>query len=128
MHSLDKDKHAAEMVQIEQLSKLLGDAVDTLAKTVHALAVKNGFWESSPNDGEKLMLIVSELGEGLEALRHGNPPSEHIPEFSAIEEEMADVVIRVMDLCEGRGWRLGEALLAKHAYNLTRPFRHNKAF
>lgn len=97
---------------------------------VHQMAKEKGFWDetASTNNGEKLMLIVSELGECLEALRHGNLPSEHIPEFSGAEEELADAVIRIMDLCEVRNWRLSDAIVAKAAYNAGRPFRHGKAF
>lgn len=80
------------------------------------------------NDGEKLMLVVSELGEALEALRKGNGPSAHIPAFTAVEEELADAVIRIADLCGARGWRLGAAVAAKHAYNKTREFKHGRKF
>jgi hypothetical protein len=58
-----------------------------------------------------------------------NPPSGHIPEFTAAEEELADLVIRVMDFAAGRGHRLAEAILAKHAFNAHRPRMHGgKAF
>jgi NTP pyrophosphatase (non-canonical NTP hydrolase) len=75
-----------------------------------------------------LMLAVSELGECCEALRHRNPPSEHIPEFSGAEEEIADCFIRLMDLSHARGWRVAEAMLAKMDYNKNRPYLHGKAF
>src|SRR4051812_19887045 len=38
------------------------------------------------NDSEMLMLTVTELAEAVEGLRHGNPASDHIPEFSFAEE------------------------------------------
>ena len=53
----------------------------------------------------------SELSEALEALRQGNPRSEHIPEFSGVEEEMPDLIIRVLDAAAARSWRVGEALV-----------------
>jgi NTP pyrophosphatase (non-canonical NTP hydrolase) len=94
---------------------------------VHALAVSKEFWpDGGRNDGELLMLVVSELGEAIEALRTGNKPSEHIPEFSSVEEELADAVIRIGDLCAARGWRLGEAIVAKHRFNQSREKRHGK--
>lgn len=42
-------------------------------KSVHANAVDKGFWDdkTSKNVGELLMLVVSELGEALEAHRKG---------------------------------------------------------
>lgn len=76
------------------------------------------------NDGELLMLVVSELSEGLEALRLGNPKSEHIPYFTGIEEELADVVIRIMHMSMARGWDVGEAIVNKIAFNETRSYRH----
>lgn len=75
-------------------------------------------------DARRIALCHSELSEGLEGLRHGNPPSDHIPEFSAIEEEYADVVIRIMDHSQERGWRIAEAIIAKMQFNANRPHRH----
>jgi NTP pyrophosphatase (non-canonical NTP hydrolase) len=76
------------------------------------------------NEGEMLALIHSEVSEVLEALRHGNPPDDKIPEFSGAEAELADIVIRCMDMAASRGWRLAEAIVAKHAMNKTRAHRH----
>jgi NTP pyrophosphatase (non-canonical NTP hydrolase) len=98
------------------------------AKMVHGNAVAHGWWDDERNDGELIALCHSELSEMLEALRGGNGWSEKIPDFLGVEEEAADVVIRLMDLSVKRGWRLGDAIIAKHAYNINRPFRHGKAF
>ena len=71
----------------------------------------------------------SELSEALEALRHGNPPDDKIPEFNGVEAELADCVIRIFDYCKQRGYRIVEAILAKHKFNETRPYKHgNKKF
>jgi NTP pyrophosphatase (non-canonical NTP hydrolase) len=85
-----------------------------------------GFWESD-NDGEKIALMHSELSEGLEAVRK-DLESDHIPGFSGIEEELADTIIRIVDYAVQKDLRLGEAVFAKMRFNLTRPFKHDKAF
>lgn len=81
-----------------------------------------------PNQAEKIALMHSELSEALEAVRQGNPPSEKIPEFSQLEEELADTIIRIGDFVGKYELRLGEAILAKLEYNAARPFKHNKQF
>lgn len=98
--------------------------IDSLAAEVHEIAISKGWWTEPRNDGELLMLMVSELGEACEGLRQGNPPSDHIPEFSAAEEELADTLVRVLDMCAARGWRIGDALRAKIEFNRNRPMRH----
>ena len=66
----------------------------------------------------------SELSEALEGIRHGNPPSDKIPAFSAAEEELADTIIRIMDLAQKRGWRIAEAITAKALFNQGRSHKH----
>lgn len=104
------------------------DAIESMAQAVHQNAVNKGFWEGPRNDGELIALMHSELSEALEALRHGNPPSDKIPLFSGAEEELADCLIRMFDMTAGRGYRLGEAIVAKIAYNAGRAYRHGKTF
>lgn len=80
------------------------------------------------NDGELIALCHTELSEMTEGLRTGNGPDDKIPEFSSAEAEAADVIIRLMDMSHARGWRVGEAVIAKMKMNHTRPYRHGKEF
>jgi len=98
--------------------------IDELQAEAHKTSVEHGWWEEPRGDLECMMLVVTEIGEAGEAFRDGNPMSGKIVPFSCEEEELADVLIRIFDLCEHRGFELGKALVAKMAYNKTRPFRH----
>lgn len=104
------------------------DGLDLLCRVAHAASRDKGWWDQERNQGEMIALMHSELSEALEAIRKPGP-SEKIPEFSAIEEELADVVIRIADFAGGFDLRLGEAIIAKMAMNATRPYKHGgKAF
>ena len=101
---------------------------------VHQNARAKGFWESPESPGldvaARSMLIVTEIAEFIETFREkrAHEPSEKVPGIMQAEEELADVVIRCMDVAGGLGLDLAEAIARKHAYNTTRPPKHGKAF
>jgi len=72
----------------------------------------------------KIALIHSEISEALEAHRCGVSKDDKIPDFSGAEAELADAVIRIMDLAHIHNLRLGEAIIAKMKYNSGREFMH----
>lgn len=103
---------------------------DAVAWEIHQNNVEKGFWEEGMrrNAGEAIALMHSELSEALEGTRDGNPPDEKCPEFGTVETELADCIIRIMDFAAGNNLPVAQALLAKIAYNKTRPFRHGRKF
>lgn len=106
------------------------------------------------NFGEMVALMHSELSEALEAwrdhdtiteIRYEYPNGDNPPlvlyqpswmytddqgdhnEYGkpvGVASEFADVIIRILDTCERLDIPITQALLDKHRYNLTRPYRH----
>ncbi len=129
-----------------------------LIKKAHGTAKEKGFWDTERNVSEMLMLIVSEVAEAQEALRkdHYAKPltvvslahdlelantdeefelnisewkqrfEDHIK--SSFEDEVADVAIRLFDLCGGMGIDLEKHIELKMKYNSMRGYKHGKAF
>lgn len=120
--------------------------IHNLVKIAHSAAQEKGFWDGGGhNISEKLMLIVSELGEAQEALRkdrHAYPcdvlflegaEDSFVCDFQGLvkdtfEDELADAVIRIADLAGYLGIDLEKHVELKLRYNKTRPYKHGKKF
>jgi NTP pyrophosphatase (non-canonical NTP hydrolase) len=92
--------------------------------TAYQISKDHGFHEEPKNFGEIIALMHSELSEALESYRRGDPLSDHIPEFTGVEEEFADVIIRLLDNAHHFNLRVPEAVIAKMAFNESRPYKH----
>lgn len=100
--------------------------LEHLVRKCHGQAKAAGWWtdletgeSKQRNFGEMVALIHSELSEALEADRKGLM-DEHVPQFTGVEVELADALIRIFDLAGSLNLNLGEAFVAKMNYNRER--------
>jgi NTP pyrophosphatase (non-canonical NTP hydrolase) len=118
------------------------DWLDDFAEDVFKANMEKGFWDVAfidhddgttdfdpelRNFGELLMLVVSELGESIEAHRK-NLMDDHLPKYEGRWVEVADAVIRLLDLAGAHGIELGTIIEEKLAYNRNRSHRHGKKY
>jgi len=101
---------------------------------------RKGFKTGWLNVPEKLMLIVTELAEAMEAYRklptrvlselqsHAEPRLNEEADaiITNFQEELADVFIRLLDLSDALGFDLHAAACEKMAINEGRPHKHGK--
>ncbi|MBF0521576.1 MAG: nucleotide pyrophosphohydrolase [Candidatus Omnitrophica bacterium] len=95
-----------------------GRSLNDLAALCHSIAKEKGFWDEKRNIGEALMLIVTELAEGMEAYRKQDQEN--------FKEELADTFIRLLDLCGGLNIDIEEEIHKKCLKNKNRPYKHGK--
>lgn len=104
--------------------------LNDLAQQIHANAKAKGFYDEPRNTGELFMLMVSELGEALDAdrkgkrcivkdfekwmLRYGTESvfqnNFEVDIKGTFEEEIADVVIRILDFCALRKYDIDKLI------------------
>jgi NTP pyrophosphatase (non-canonical NTP hydrolase) len=97
-----------------------------LQAIVHQLNRDAGWWNNietgeplQRNVGELLCLVHSEVSEALEGYRK-DLMDDHLPHHKMLTVELADVIIRVLDLAGGLNLPLAQAFEEKLAYNQTR--------
>lgn len=103
--------------------------ISELIKQAHGNAKEKGWWDKEPSFGELIALCHTELSEALEDYRNGNPLDNVFCDplndsLRGVPVELADVIIRIADLCGRYGIDLEAAIEEKMEYNRTRPYRH----
>lgn len=99
---------------------------ERLQNLAWAIAEDKGFHEGDePGEDNRsrakiLALIHSEVSEALEADREGDD--------ELYAEELADIIIRVMDHAESEGIDLQEEVVTKMEINEQREYKHGKRY
>jgi len=113
-------------------------SIERWQERIHSNAVEKGFWALHPDRqalgmlSEKIALIHCEVSEAFEEIRKEELKIYYVKDKNGQDKpegfpiEMADTVIRILDLCAGMGIELEHAMILKHDYNLTRPHMHGK--
>lgn len=125
--------------------------INELVKTAHDNAVAKGFYQEGQKKelGTLLMLVVSELGECLEADRHGKWAKSDEAWYildsksetqkyknkwfekeikDSVQDEIADAFIRLADMCGYYNIDIDSQIRAKMNYNATREKLHGKKY
>jgi len=115
----------SDVVKPESANEVTNQSITAWIEECHSVAKEKGFWENERNVGEMLMLVVSELGEAVEAHRKGK---FGVGEKDTFEDELADTAIRLFDMCGGLGIDLEKQIDWKMGFNRTRGHKHGKAY
>lgn len=110
--------------------------VRDMQEAAHSASKEKGWWPESDleraSDGDveliatKLMLITTEVAEAMEDVRNGHiePDTRLDGKPEGLPSELADIVIRVMDLAGSISIDLAHEIHRKMEYNATRSHRH----
>lgn len=120
--------------------------INQLRDEIHENAKNKGFWDNPRETGTMLMLVVSELSEALEADRNGRYALIRYYDLEiesilrnkdiafqtyikdTFEDELADAVIRILDLCGRKGIDIEKHIELKMKYNAAREKMHGKKY
>jgi len=92
--------------------------LNKLCKDIALWREEKGFETGWSNMPEKLMLVVTELSEAMEALRHDDKQN--------FKEEIADTYIRLCDICGSVDIDIESEITSKMEVNKNRPHKHGK--
>jgi NTP pyrophosphatase (non-canonical NTP hydrolase) len=115
-----KEKFFVNYVQSNKAKYAISAQLNALIDVCHGVAKECGWWDNGDrNTGELLMLCVSELAEAMEGDRKGIM-DDHLPNRKMFEVELADALIRILDLCGAKHIDVAGAMAEKLDYNTRR--------
>ena len=120
---MDMDEHCAIETLQRKIHQGNVDAgwwtdLDTLQSLAEECRIRTRFGKALV--AEKLALIHSEISEAMEGARK-NLMDDKLPHRKMIEVELADALIRILDLAGALQLDLAGAMQEKLMYNKTRP-------
>ena len=94
----------------------------------HRVSAEAGWWDDWDESNNiskyiiaaKLALIHSEISEAMEGYRKSSM-DDHLTHRKNMEVELADAVIRILDLAGAMDYDIESAIHEKMAYNANRP-------